>query len=389
MNRQMFLVALCCLTAGVVNVQGSPRRAEPAAPAGKVHTYYVAADDVEWDYAPSGLDHMTGERFGSRARQFVERGPTRIGKVYRKAIYREYTDATFTKLKLRPPEKEHLGILGPLLRAEVGDTIHVVFKNNGSRPYTMHPHGVFYAKSSEGALYADNTSGADKKDDGVPPGETHAYVWHVPERAGPGPGDPSSVVWLYHSHRNEPRDVEAGLIGAIIVSARGTTKPDGTPKDVDREFVCLFMMFDENQSWYIDHNIQAYALDPKSVDKFELIQRDADNNFLFVGQGFVDSNFKFTINGFLFGNMPLMRMKKGERVRWYLLTVGSFGNMHTPHWHGNVVVQDRKRTDVITLMPAQMVTVNMVPDNPGTWMFHCHISDHLDAGMHTHYEVQP
>ena len=36
-----------------------------------------------------------------------------------------------------------------------------------------------------------------------------------PEHAGPGPGDLSSVVWLYHSHVNEQKDMDAGLVGAI------------------------------------------------------------------------------------------------------------------------------------------------------------------------------
>lgn len=35
-----------------------------------------------------------------------------------------------------------LHILGPLLRGEVGDIITVVFKNNASRPYSVHAHGV-------------------------------------------------------------------------------------------------------------------------------------------------------------------------------------------------------------------------------------------------------
>jgi hypothetical protein len=104
-----------------------------------VRTYYVAADEVEWDYAPHNVDHMTGETFDRYAKIWVERGPNRIGKVYRKAIYREYADQTFAKLKPRAPEWEHAGILGPLLRAEVGDTIRVVFKNNASRPFTMLP----------------------------------------------------------------------------------------------------------------------------------------------------------------------------------------------------------------------------------------------------------
>lgn len=36
----------------------------------------------------------------------------RIGGKYKKVRYVEYTDDTFTKLKERTPEEEHLGILG-------------------------------------------------------------------------------------------------------------------------------------------------------------------------------------------------------------------------------------------------------------------------------------
>ena len=67
----------------------------------------------------------------------------------------------------------------------------------------MHPHGVFYDKSSEGAPYNDGTHGAKKADDAVPTGGTHTYIWEVPERAGPGPDDGSSVMWMYHSHTDE------------------------------------------------------------------------------------------------------------------------------------------------------------------------------------------
>jgi FtsP/CotA-like multicopper oxidase with cupredoxin domain len=167
-------------------------------PAGTVHTYYVAADEVDWNYTPSGTDKMMGMEFMGYAKVFTERGPHRIGTTYRKALYREYTDETFNKLKPRAPEWGHLGMLGPVLRAEVGDTIRVVFKNNATHPFSMHPHGVFYAKDSEGAGYDDGATFENKF--GVPPGKTHIYTWQVPERAGPGPNDGSSVVWLYHSH---------------------------------------------------------------------------------------------------------------------------------------------------------------------------------------------
>jgi FtsP/CotA-like multicopper oxidase with cupredoxin domain len=113
---------------------------------------------------------------------------------------------------------------------------------------------VFYAKSAEGALYDEATSGRAKLDDGVPPGGTYIYVWPVPDRAGPGPNDPSSIVWPYHSHTHEWRDVNAGLIGPIIVARRGAARPDGAPKGIDRELVTLFGVFNENESSYTPEN---------------------------------------------------------------------------------------------------------------------------------------
>ena len=66
-----------------------------------------------------------------------------------------------------------------------------------------------------------------------------------------------------------------------------------------------------------------------------------------VGTGFVDTNIKWSINGYIYGNMPLMTMKQGDRVRWYVATLGDFNNAHTPHWHGNTVLVAGQRTDVV------------------------------------------
>jgi hypothetical protein len=315
MACRVLCLATVALSGLLCLVSSSASDEREGSTSGKVRTYYIAADEVEWDYAPSGLNKMMGMKFEGYANVFVEQGPHRIGKTYRKAIYREYTDDSFTKLKPRAPEWEHAGILGPILRAEVGDTIRVVFKNNATHSYSMHPHGVFYNKDSEGSSYDDGTSGNDKADDNVPPGRTHVYTWQVPERAGPGPGDPSSITWLYHSHST--KDVESGLVGMIIVSGRGKAGPDGKPKDVDREFVSLFMIFNENTSWYLDHNIQTYTSDPKGVNRQEFNPIDTEGAPSATGTGFVAVNQKGTINGYIFANMPMMTMKKGERVRWY------------------------------------------------------------------------
>ena len=39
---------------------------------------------------------------------------------------------------------------GPLLEAEVGETLVVHFRNKLRSPVTMHPHGIFYADEMDG-----------------------------------------------------------------------------------------------------------------------------------------------------------------------------------------------------------------------------------------------
>ena len=366
-----------------------PSYAASTVPAGKTRTYYVAADEVQWDYAPSGRHEAMGMEFDDIGKAFTQSGPHRIGRVYKKAVYHEYTDATFSTLKQRSPDEQYLGILGPILRGAVGDTIKVVFKNNGTHPFSMHPHGVLYEKDSEGADYNDGTSGADKADGGVPPGHTHTYVWKIPERAGPGPNDPSSIFWLYHSHADELRDVASGLFGVIVVTRRGMALPDGRPKDVDHEFVSMFIAINENESWYLEDNIRDHTTDPKGVNRKESIPFTPGGMAgTIAGTGFIETNVKWSINGYIFGNMPMMTMKKGDHVRWYVATLGDFNNAHTPHWHGNTVLVAGQRTDVLEVTSAQMITADMVPDAPGTWLYHCQISDHMLAGMVARYEVK-
>ena len=95
-----------------------------------------------------------------------------------------------------------------------------------------------------------------------------------------------------------------------------------------------------------------------------------------------------SINGYVYGNLPGLVMKKGERVRWYVMGMGTEVDLHTPHWHGNVVTINGMRMDVTELMPASMKTADMVPDNPGVWLLHCHVNDHIIAGMQALYTVQ-
>ncbi|WP_211177582.1 multicopper oxidase domain-containing protein [Pseudonocardia acidicola] len=348
----------------------------------QTRTYYIAADEVPWNYAPDGKNDITGAAFDAVASKYTAAGPARIGTTYVKSLYREYTDATFTTLTPRPPAWEHLGDLGPVIRAVVGDKVRIVFKNNltlADHKVSIHMHGLKYDKGSEGAPYSDGTTATQQGDDAVAPGKIYTYDYTVPERAGPGPMDPSSVMWMYHSHTDEVADVYSGLVGPVIVTRAGMARPDGTPVDVDRELIANFEVSDENKSSYLDKNMATLTAAPAKDDA-----------------EFEESNKMHSINGYVFGNQPLgttagegMTVKVGQRVRWYLMGMGNEVDLHTPHWHGNTVVANGMRTDVVSLLPAQMVVADMTPDNPGRWLFHCHVADHIEAGMLTRYQVVP
>ena len=372
-KRIIIAVAAIALMAGSAAISGQALagHVDPSHGQGggsnNVREYWIQADDVRWDYAPSGMNLMAGREFEGGELVFVGPGDGLIGRVYKKAIYRLYTDGWKKRIR-RGPREEHLGILGPVIRAEVGDTIIVHFRNNTrNKTLSVHPHGVFYDKSSEGAPYSDDTN--EKADDFVSPrGGTHTYIWGVPERAGPGPSDPSSIAWEYHSHTNETADTNAGLVGMITVTRKGMALPDGRPIDVDREFFTMFAVLDENVSLYIDENIRRFGGDPGNPD-------------------FEESNLMHGMNGLLWGNNTGYAMYVGEHVRWYVLSMGTEVDLHTPHWHGVTLLHNGNRIDVTEVLPAAIKTLDFRPDNPGIWMYHCHVNDHLDAGMMTRFEI--
>lgn len=217
-----------------------------------------------------------------------------------------YTDGSFTRAVPRPADQRYLGLLGPVIHAEVGDTIRVVFRNTCPFPTSVHPHGVFYDKDSEGAP-TTTAPRTDKADDAVPTGGRYTYTWRVPDRAGPGPGDGSSVMWMYHSHTDEVTGTYAGLMGPIEVTRAGMARSDGGPKDVDREVFALFSVMNENKSPYLEQNLHRFAQPPYP---------DPGND------DFTESNLMHSINGYVYGNMPLITMRKGERVRWYVMSMG-------------------------------------------------------------------
>ena len=313
--------------------------------------YWIAAEKVIWNYAPSGKN-LVRPKMGLGV----------WGKVlaYHKYRYIEYTDDTYTT-KVEQPE--WMGILGPQLRAVEGDSIKVNFLNSADKPLSIHVHGLQYDKANEGA-------DGDYPGAAVPSGSKHTYHWEVGEDAAPGPNDPSSIVWLYHSHVDAVIEVYDGLIGTIVVTKKGMerSEDDPRPKDVDKTFTTLFLIFDENG-------------------------REIDESGLYEGyesdEEAEEGNLKHAINGFIFGNLKGLEVNQGDRVRWYLVGLGTEVDMHTAHWHGQTVLNSGKRTDVVELLPGSMVTVDMIARTPGNWLYHCHVADHITAGMNTRWRVVP
>ncbi len=150
----------------------------------QVRRYYIAAEEETWDYFPSGWDNWLGVPLSvsPRARLAGYIAPGSLGTKWQKAVYRGYTDATFTT---RTPQPATQGIQGPILRAEVGDMIEILFINKLPRNYaSMHSMGLAYSKLNEGSLYPNYTASVKDNQtapvgDAVPPGRCAVYKWLV------------------------------------------------------------------------------------------------------------------------------------------------------------------------------------------------------------------
>jgi len=100
------------------------RRGNARDATGRTRLYHVAIDATDWTYVPSRGDQaITGRKddWTNLPEARGARDPN--GSTYRKAVFRENKDSTFAMRKPRGADCEHLGMLGPVLRAEVGDTM--------------------------------------------------------------------------------------------------------------------------------------------------------------------------------------------------------------------------------------------------------------------------
>jgi FtsP/CotA-like multicopper oxidase with cupredoxin domain len=218
-------------------------------------------------------------------------------------------------------------IPGPLLRARAGDRILVHFKNLDRlyrRPHSMHFHGVHYRPSSDGA-YLPGFSGRDAA---VKPGRSYTYRLRA--------GSDSVGVWPYHDHSQSMEEsIAGGMYGMLSILGPGQQRPD-------REFQVVFA----------------------PMKQFQTID----------GRAFV-------------GNTPVFTSKVGETVQWDVMAMGS--EHHTFHVHGHRwIAPDGSPRDTQTLGPAETFVFRWREEDPGTWLYHCHVEAHMMAGMIGIYRVR-
>ncbi|MCX5044062.1 multicopper oxidase family protein [Aldersonia sp. NBC_00410] len=107
-----------------------------------------------------------------------------------------------------------------------------------------------------------------------------------------------------------------------------------------------------------------------------------------LGASMMDYNW--TINGRPYDQAEPLTVRQGQRAR---LTFTNMTMMwHPMHLHGHtfqVVKPDGAagpRKDTVMVLPMRSLAVDLIADNPGDWMLHCHNGYHQESGMMTRLE---
>ena len=93
--------------------------------------------------------------------------------------------------------------------------------------------------------------------------------------------------------------------------------------------------------------------------------------------------YDWGIGGKAHPNSTPLQVHEGERVR---LEIRNQSMMwHPIHLHGHTfaITDGGARKDTVNVLPGETRVVELVADNPGQWMLHCHNTYHLERGMAT------
>ncbi|KAG8136756.1 hypothetical protein E2320_005314 [Naja naja] len=324
--------------------------------------YFIAAEEITWDYAPE-IPSSVDRRYKA---QYLDNFSNFIGKKYKKAVFRQYKDSSFTKPTYAIWPKER-GILGPVIRAEVRDTISIVFKNRASRPYSIYVHGVSVSKDAEGAVYPSDHKENITHGKAVEPGHVYTYKWTVLDTDEPTVKDSQCITKLYHSAVDMTRDIASGLIGPLLVCKRKALDSKGVQKKADVEQHAVFAVFDENKSWYLEDNIKKYCSNSSTVKKDD--------------PKFYKSNVMYTLNGYASDRTDVLGFRQSEIVEWHLTSVGTVDEVVPVHLSGHTFLSKGKHQDILNLFPMSGESATVTMDNLGTWLLSSWGSREMSNGM--------
>ncbi|XP_042335667.1 coagulation factor VIII isoform X2 [Sceloporus undulatus] len=315
--------------------------------------HYIAAEEVDWDYAP--VKHKNQDS------QVLEPGPQRIGSKYKKVRFVEYEDRTFKRRKASNPD--HMGILGPVLKGEVGDEFMIMFKNLARRPYNIYPYGITNVTSF---FRLGGTKNLNMKLLPIRPTQVFMYKWKIMPEDGPTRSDPHCLTRYYYSSIRPAKDLASGLIGPLLICLKETMDQRGNQIMSDEARFVLFSVFDENRSWYLAENINRSCTDAANVNPYD--------------PEFYASNVMHSINGYIFNNLEL-RLCQHEVVYWYVLSVGAQTDILSIFFSGNTFKHNTVFEEALTLFPLSGETVFMSMENPGIWTLGCLNPNFRKRGM--------
>jgi FtsP/CotA-like multicopper oxidase with cupredoxin domain len=241
---------------------------------------------------------------------------------------------------------------GPTLRVTEGDRVRITLANHLPVPTTIHWHGL------DVPLSMDGVPGLSQEP--VPPGGTFTY-----EFTATNPG----TRW-YHSHVDSNLQLQLGLFGVLIIDPR---QPE--PEPFDREYT--------------------YILSEKALDvtpQVALGQGQVRNQEAGNGRGGAFTPDLFLMNGKAGAAIEPMHIAPGERIRIRLINAGNL--VHAMHLHGHsfrIIATDGNPVpaaaqllkDTVLIGPSERYDLAVEGTNPGVWLFHCHINNHMENGMVT------
>ena len=92
------------------------------------------------------------------------------------------------------------------------------------------------------------------------------------------------------------------------------------------------------------------------------------------------------VTGYVFCNGPAFNASTGDRVRFYIQTLGTEADLHTPSSTLQWTARGR-RAGTIYNLAGQMQTADITPLAPGDFHLQCRTSEHVDLGMKAKFHI--